>query len=36
MREYNQITAIEDLRKEAFKLLDETHTLVLAVPRRRD
>ena len=33
---YNSPQAIEAHRKEAFDLINETHTLVLAVPRRKD
>ena len=36
LKQYTDLAAIEVLRKEAYKILNENHTLALAIRRRSD
>ncbi len=36
LKHYTDTAAIEALRKEAYKILNENHTLALAIRRRSD
>jgi hypothetical protein len=36
LKQYTDLAAIEVLRREAYKILNENHTLALAIRRRSD